>query len=80
MSGEKTTTIRWDEPVAAGPATFVFEGHPEFAHVEGEIISVEQTRLQDLDAEHEGGLKAHYPLMPEVAQLSRVSFRVHAAR
>jgi len=80
MSGEKTTTIRWDEPVAAGPATFVFEDHPEFAHVEGEIISVEQKRLQDLDAEYAGGLKAHYPLMPEDAQLSRVSFRVHAAR
>ena len=43
ISGEKTTTIRWDEPVEAGPATFVFEDHPEFAHVEGEIISVGQT-------------------------------------
>ncbi|QOT19796.1 ASCH domain-containing protein [Paenarthrobacter sp. YJN-5] len=80
MSGEKTTTIRWDEPVEAGQATFVFEDHPEFAHVEGEIISVGQTRLQDLDDEHARGLKAHYPLMPEDAVLSHVSFRVHAAR
>ncbi|MEJ1114244.1 ASCH domain-containing protein [Paenarthrobacter sp. CCNWLY172] len=80
LSGEKTTTIRWDEPVTAGPATFVFEDHSEFAHVDGEIISVEQTRLQDLGAEHARGLKAHYPLMPEDAVLSRVSFLVQAAR
>ncbi|WP_416417765.1 ASCH domain-containing protein [Paenarthrobacter aromaticivorans] len=80
LAGVKTTTIRWDEPVTAGPATFVFEDHPEFAHVDGEIISVEQTRLQDLDAEHARGLKAHYPLMPEDSVLSRVSFHVQAAR
>lgn len=80
ISGEKTTTIRWDEPVEAGPATFVFEDHPEFAHVEGEIISVAQTRLQDLDAEHALGLKAHYPMMPDDAELSHVSFRVHGVR
>ncbi|WP_159733384.1 hypothetical protein [Arthrobacter sp. 9V] len=80
ISGEKTTTIRWDESVEAGPATFVFEDHPEFAHVEGEIISVGQTRLQDLDAERARGLKAHYPSMPDDAELSRVSFRVHGVR
>ena len=80
ISGEKTTTIRWDEPVKAGPATFVFEDHPGFAHVEGEIISVGQTRLQDLDAEHARGLKAHYPMMPKDAELSRVSFRVDGVR
>lgn len=80
ISGEKTTTIRWDEPVAVGPVTFVFEDHPEFAHVEGEIVTIERTRLQDLDAEHAAGVSAHYPLMPDDAELSRVSFRVHAVR
>jgi cytidine deaminase len=80
ISGEKTTTIRWDEPVEAGTATFVFEDHPEFAHVEGEIIAVGQTRLKDLDAEHARGLKAHYPSMPDDAELSRVSFRVLGVR
>ena len=72
--------MSWAPALPAGPATFVFEDHPEFAHVEGEIISVEQTRLQDLDDEHARGLKTHYPLMPEDAVLSRVSFRVDAAR
>ncbi|WP_354231647.1 ASCH domain-containing protein [Arthrobacter bambusae] len=80
LSGEKTTTIRWDEPVEAGSATFVFEDHPEFAHVEGEIISVGQTRLQDLDAEHARRLRTHYPMMPTDAELMRVSFRVHGVR
>lgn len=80
ISGEKTTTTRWDEPVETGQTTFVFEDHPEFAHVTGEITSVAQTKLQDLDAEQARGLKAHYPLMPEDAELLRVSFRVHAIR
>ncbi|MCU1518997.1 MAG: hypothetical protein JWQ75_3718 [Pseudarthrobacter sp.] len=79
LSGEKTTTIRWDDPVTVGPATFIFEDHPKFAHVEGEIMSIERTRLHDLDAGNAAGLKAHYPSMPEDAELSRVTFRVNAS-
>jgi len=75
MSGEKTTTIRWDDPITVGPATFVFEGHPDFAHTEGEILSVERIRLIDLDADHAVGLQSHYPAMPQDADLSRVTFR-----
>ncbi|GAT88245.1 hypothetical protein CVCC1112_2906 [Paenarthrobacter nicotinovorans] len=48
--------------------------------MEGEIIAVGQTRLKDLDAEHARGLKAHYPSMPDDAELSRVSFRVLGVR
>lgn len=77
MSGAKTTTIRWDETISMGPATFVFEDHPEFAHIDGEILSVEPMRLHDLDAEHAVGLHAHYPSMPEDAELLRATFRVH---
>lgn len=76
MSGGKTTTIRWDEPISVGPATFVFEDHPDFAHVDGEILSVEPLLLHDLDAEHAAGLQAHYPSMPEKAELLRATFRV----
>lgn|GEM_PF-4851621 len=65
--------------MTAGLAKFIFEDHPEFAHVDGEIIFVEQARLQDFEAEHALGLKAHQ-LMPEDAVLSLVSFRVRAAR
>jgi cytidine deaminase len=77
MSGEKTTTIRWEDPIAVGPATFVFEGHPDFAHVDGEILSIERTWLHDLDAEHAHGLQRHYPSMPEDAELTCVAFRVN---
>lgn len=76
MSGEKTTTIRWDDPIAVGPATFVFEDHPDFTHAEGEILSVERVRLIDLDADHAAGLQSHYPSMPKDAELSRVTFRL----
>lgn len=76
ISGEKTTTIRWDDPISVGPATFVFEGHPEFARIEGEILSIEPLNLQDLDAEHAAGLKTHYPSMPEDAELLRATFHV----
>ncbi|WP_205754724.1 ASCH domain-containing protein [Pseudarthrobacter sp. NamE5] len=79
MSGEKTTTVRWDDPIAVGTATFVFEGHPNFAHVEGEVLSTEPLRLQDLDAEHAAGLKNHYPTMPGDAEVSRVTFRIRSS-
>lgn len=80
MSGAKTTTIRWDDPIAVGPATFVFEGHPEFARAEGEVLSVEPLHLEDLDDEHAAGLKTHYPSMPVDAELLRASFRIEDSR
>lgn len=79
ISGEKTSTVRWDDPIAVGPATFVFEGRPDFAHVEGEVLSVEVTSLQDLDAGHADGLRTHYPSMPADAELTSVTFRVRPA-
>ena len=84
MSGEKTSTIRRDDAVFVGPATFVFEGHPDFACVEGEILSIEPLpieplRLQNLDTEHAAGLKTHHPAMPEDAELLRVAFRVNGS-
>ena len=79
MSGAKTTTIRWDDAISVGPATFVFEGHPNFAHVDGEILSTERIQLDDLDAEHAAGLQKHYPSMPEDAELSRATFRINGS-
>lgn len=77
MAGEKTSTIRWDEDsLTVGKATFVFEGHPEFAHVAGEITAVEPTSLSALDPGHAAGLRGHYPEMPEDADLLRVVFRI----
>lgn len=79
LSGEKTTTIRWDETHQVGEATFVFEGHPEFAHVEGRITAIEATSLDALDAEYTAGLRDHYPDMPDDAHLTRLHFRVDTA-
>lgn len=79
LLGEKTSTIRWDETHQVGRATFVFEGHPEFAHLEGSITAVEATTLNELDPEYAAGLRSHYPAMPADGELSRVHFRIERA-
>lgn len=77
MAGEKTSTIRWDEDsLAVGRATFVFEGHPQFAHVDGEVTAVEPIMLSALDPGLVAGLRGHYPEMPDDAELLRVEFRI----
>ncbi|MBF4581640.1 ASCH domain-containing protein [Curtobacterium sp. VKM Ac-2865] len=56
LSGEKVTTVRWNESVTMGPATFVFEGHPTAGPVAGTVTAVHQYRLDTLTAE-----QAHQP-------------------
>ncbi|WP_143738898.1 hypothetical protein [Microbacterium sp. Yaish 1] len=79
LSGQKTSTIRWDETHHVGAATFVFEGHPEFAHLDGSITAIESTTLSELDPEYAAGLRGHYPAMPADAELLRVHFQVQRA-
>lgn len=76
LAGQKTSTIRWDESFAVGKATFVFEGHPEFAHVDGEITAVEPTTLSALNPGYVAALREHYPEMPDDAELLRAEFRI----
>ena len=76
MSGEKISTVRWDDPIALGTATFVFEDRPDFAHVSGEVTAVESLRLSDLDPAYAEELKSYYPAIPKDADLTRVYFRV----
>lgn len=78
VSGQKTTTVRWNDQISLGPATFVFEGHPDFAHVDGEVLALEPVALRDLDSGYAESLRGHYPTMPDDAQLTRVVFRVDA--
>lgn len=90
MSGEKTTTIRWDDPIAVGPAVFVFEDHADAASVEGEVLSIDTFGLPTLTARQaelsEGesvealvaGVQEHYPTMPPDAQVDVVRFRLSA--
>ncbi|MCM3522202.1 MULTISPECIES: ASCH domain-containing protein [unclassified Curtobacterium] len=56
MSGEKVTTVRWNEDVPVGAAVFVFDEHPTAGPVPGTVIAVHQYRLDSLTAE-----QAHQP-------------------
>lgn len=49
-SGEKGSSVRWDEPVSAGPAIFYFEDD-ERPPLRGEILVVNRFRLNDLTPE-----------------------------
>jgi hypothetical protein len=56
ISGEKVTTVRWNEAVQVGAATFVFDDHPTAGPVAGTITAVYRYRLDTLTAE-----QAHQP-------------------
>ena len=56
MSGEKVTTVRWNEDVPVGAAVFIFDEHPTAGPVPGTVIAVHQYRLDSLTAE-----QAHQP-------------------
>lgn len=87
-AGEKTVTLRWDDPITTGPATFVFEDHPDHARFDGEVITVERHRLSTLTAEQArlspggdvaalvAGLRTHYPEMPQDAEVDVVTFAI----
>ncbi|SDL98745.1 cytidine deaminase [Arthrobacter sp. ov407] len=85
-SGVKTTTIRYDDPVAVGPALFMFEDDEEHRTLEGAVTAVEHYRLDQLTPEQarlapeaslaglRQGLQRHYPDMPAEAHVSVVTF------
>jgi cytidine deaminase len=86
VSGEKTVTVRWDDPMTIGPAIFVFEDHPESARIDGEVLTSDRHSLESLTAEQAkmpdgadvaaliSGLKSHYPDMPPNAMVDVVTF------
>lgn len=51
MSGEKVTTVRWNESVPLGAAVFVFDEHPTAEPVAGTVTAVRRYRLDTLTAE-----------------------------
>lgn len=87
-AGEKTVTIRWDEPITMGPATFVFEDHPENPTLVGEVVAIDRCGLDTLTAEQakmpsgadvatlKAGLQIHYPDMPADAVVDVVTFTI----
>jgi hypothetical protein len=56
VSGEKVTTVRFDEDLRVGPATFVFDEHPTAVPLAGRVTSVRRHLLADLTPED-----AHQP-------------------
>jgi cytidine deaminase len=88
VSGQKTSSVRWDEQISPGPALFYFEDDEAHAPLHGQILEIQRYRLDDLSAERlrlsEGesvdgyieGLRQHYPLMPADAFVDVVDFHV----
>jgi cytidine deaminase len=85
-SGAKTNTIRYDDPVAVGPALFVFEDDEDHRTLGGTVTAVEHYRLDQITPEQarlapeaslaglRQGLQRHYPDMPAEAQVAVVTF------
>ncbi|WP_224166726.1 ASCH domain-containing protein [Arthrobacter sp. StoSoilA2] len=86
--GLKTSSVRWDERVAVGPAIFYFEDDAACPPLRGEILEIQRYRINDLTPERlrlwdggtvEGyleGLRRHYPAMPADAFVDVVDFHV----
>ncbi|MEU5324017.1 ASCH domain-containing protein [Streptomyces sp. NPDC021056] len=89
-TARKTSTIRYEDPVAPGPAIFLFEDDEAPRTLEGTVTGVERHRLDRLTAEQarldgftsidqlKKGLQGHYPGLPSDAEIEFVKFRVEA--
>lgn len=87
-AGQKTVTVRWEDPITIGPATFVFEDHPQSPTLEGEVVTIDSYVLDTLTSEQakmpsgtdvttlKAGLQSHYPNMPSDAVVEVVTFTV----
>ena len=84
--GTKTSTIRYDDPITAGSALFVFEDDEHHRTLHGEVTGVERYPLDDITAEQarlapdttieelRAGLRRLYPGMPATAEVDVVTF------
>lgn len=80
--------MRWNDPVAIGPALLVFEDDAENVPLAAMIESVESRRfdeLTDADARRENaesaadlraGLRSHYPELTDESIVEVVGFRL----
>jgi cytidine deaminase len=85
-SGRKTVTVRYDDPLALGPALFVFEDDEEGGSLTGVVMSIDRYPFATLTAEQaklptgadiaglRDGLWQHYPDMPDNAEVDVVTF------
>ncbi|MGB3770306.1 MAG: ASCH domain-containing protein [Rhodococcus sp. (in: high G+C Gram-positive bacteria)] len=85
-SGEKTVTVRWDDPMVVGPAVLVFEDDYSIRTLDGVVQSVDRHGIGDVTAqqlhiesdddvqEFVAGLRERYEAMPDDAHLDVVTF------
>ncbi len=82
VSREKVTTVRWEEDLRVGPATFVFDEYPTAVPLAGRVTAVRRHLLADLrpeDAHQPPGTdmalfaeqlrESYYPTMPASASV-----------
>lgn len=91
VTGQKTSTVRYDDPIAPGPAIFYFEDDDAHRTLSGTITSVERHRLDKLTTEQAhldadtsieqltAGLQTHYPDMPSDADIDLVTFTIETS-
>jgi cytidine deaminase len=86
--GTKTTTIRYDDPIAVGSALLVFEDDKDHRTLDGEVTGVKRYLLDRMTPEQAGlrpgttigelraSLQDHYPDLPGNAEVDIVTFRL----
>ncbi|MEU5345926.1 ASCH domain-containing protein [Streptomyces sp. NPDC020766] len=89
-TARKTSTVRYDDPIAMGPAIFLFEDDEAPRTLNGTVTGVERHRLDRLTAEQarldgftsidqlKKGLQGHYPDLPSDAEVEFVTFTAEA--
>jgi cytidine deaminase len=89
-TARKTSTVRYDDPIAPGPAIFLFEDDEAHRTLNGIVTGVERHRLDHLTAAQarlddstsidqlKEGLRGHYPGLPSDAEVEVVTFTVEA--
>lgn len=89
-TGRKTATVRYEDPIALGPAIFLFEDDEAHRTLNGTVTGVERHRLDRLTTEQarldgftsigqlKKGLQGHYPGLPSDAEVDFVTFTVAA--
>ncbi|MEU9731557.1 ASCH domain-containing protein [Streptomyces sp. NPDC048002] len=87
-AARKTSTVRYEDPIAPGPAIFLFEDDDASRTLEGTVTGVERQRLDHLTAEQarldgftsigqlKKALESHYPGLPSDAEVELVTFTV----
>ncbi|GGL94559.1 hypothetical protein [Nakamurella endophytica] len=76
VRGRKTSSVRYQDPVSAGPVLVLFEDEDGYRRLDGVVDRVEEHRLTSGDHELVAALRQHYPTMPDDAEVTTVHFHL----